>query len=129
MGQQQLLLILLGIILVGAAIVLALSLINAQSIQSNRAALINDLNHIAAHVYQYRIGAVTTGGNAHTYLGYSIPLKMASNGNGSFSCTTSADEVTFTATSANNPANTITVKIDSNGNFVAASWTYTGDFQ
>ena len=129
MGQQQLLLILLGVILVGAAIVLALNLMGAQSIQSNKDAMINDLNHLAAHAYQYRISATSMAGGAGKYTGYHIPTTLSSNENGSYQCTVAPDIVTLTAISANNSSNTIATMIDGNGNFIANSWTFTGDFQ
>ncbi len=129
MGQQQLLLILLGVILIGAAIVLALSLMSAQSVQSNRDAIINDMNHLAAHAYQYRISSSSLAGGGGKYTGYSIPLSLTANANGSYTCVVQPDLVTFTATSANNPSNTIVASIDGNGQFISTSWTYSGDFQ
>jgi hypothetical protein len=129
MGQQQLLLILLGIILVGAAVVLALSLIGAQSVQSNKDAMINDLNHLAAHAYQYRISSVSMAGGAGKYTGYAIPTTLASNENASYSCIVTPDEVTLVAVSASSSVNTITAKVDAQGNFIATAWTFTGDFQ
>jgi Tfp pilus assembly protein PilV len=129
MGQQQLLLILLGVILVGAAIVLALSLMGAQSVQANKDAIINDLNHLAAHAYQYRISSSSLAGGAGKYTGYRIPTALTSNENASYSCSVTPDEVTLTAISANNPANTITAKVDGHGLFIGSAWTYTGDFE
>ncbi|MCX5729611.1 MAG: hypothetical protein NTZ28_12390, partial [Nitrospirae bacterium] len=61
MGQQQLLLIILGVIIVGIAIAVGLSLFSAQSVQSNRDAIINDLNNLAAQAYQYRIRPTSMG--------------------------------------------------------------------
>lgn len=121
--------ILLGVILVGAAIVLALSLISAQSVQSNKDAIINDLNHLAAHAYQYRISTTSMAGGNGKYLGYILPSRLASNENAAYSCTVTAEEATFRAVSANNPNNTITAKINSYGKFEADAWTFTGDFQ
>jgi hypothetical protein len=129
LGQQQLLLILLGVILIGAAIVLALSLISAQSSQSNKDAIINDLNHLAAQAYQYRISSASMAGGAGKYTGYSIPRTLTSNENAYYSCVVSPDEVTLEAVSANSSGNTITTKIDSQGKFIASAWTFTGDFQ
>lgn len=129
MGQQQLLLILLGVILVGAAIVLALSLMSAQAVQSNKDAMINDLNHLAAHAYQYRISSSSLAGGAGKYTGYHIPATISSNENGYYSCDVTPDVVTLTAISAQNSGNTITAQIDGSGHFVASAWTFTGDFQ
>jgi hypothetical protein len=127
MGQQQLLLIILGVIIVGIAIAVGLSLFSAQSIQANKDAIINDLNNIAAHSYQYRIRPTSMGGGQGTYTGYAIPSKMASNENASFSSTASANSVTIVATSAGNTTNKVTVVVDSDGKL--GSWTYAGDFQ
>jgi hypothetical protein len=127
MGQQQLLLIILGVIIVGIAIAVGLSLFSAQSIQSNKDAIINDLNNIAAHAYQFRIRPSSMGGGNGAYTGYTIPTKMQTNSNASYASTPAANTVTIVATSAQNTTNTVTVVVDSNGNL--GSWTYAGDFQ
>ncbi len=129
MGQQQLLLIILGVIIVGIAIAVGLSLFGAQSIQSNKDAIINDLNNIAAHAYQYRVRPASMTGGAGSYLGYDIPSKMATNENAVYTCTATADQVTFTAISVSNTINTVVATIDSKGNFIQTAWQYTGDFQ
>ncbi len=129
MGQQQLLLIILGVIIVGIAIAVGLSLFSAQSIQSNKDAIINDLNNIAAHAYQYRIRPASMAGGAGSYVGYTIPSKMATNANATYTCTPTATNVTFSAVSSNNSANTVTAQIDTDGKFIQSAWAYTGDFQ
>ena len=129
MGQQQLLLIILGVIIVGIAIAVGLSLFSAQSIQSNKDAIINDLNNIAAQAYQYRIRPSSMAGGNGSYTGFSIPQKMASNANAAYTCSPSASNVTFTSTSANNAANLVYAAIDTDGKFIQASWSYTNEFQ
>ena len=62
MGQQQLLLIILGVIIVGIAIAVGLSMFTAQSINANRDAIISDITNMAANAYQYRIRPVSMGG-------------------------------------------------------------------
>jgi hypothetical protein len=127
MGQQQLLLIILGVIIVGIAIAVGLSLFSAQSVQSNRDAIINDLNNLAAQAYQYRIRPTSMGGGQGDYSSFSIPLKMRTNENGTYVATPSANTITITATSAQNASNYITVTIDSDGKL--GTWSYYGDFQ
>ena len=127
MGQQQLLLIILGVIIVGIAIAVGLSLFSAQSIQANKDAIINDLNNIAAHAYQYRIRPSSMGGGQGSYSGYTIPSKMASNENAAYAATPAANSVTIVATSNANTTNTVTAVVDSDGRL--GSWTYAGDFQ
>ena len=126
MGQQQLLLIILGVIIVGIAIAVGISMFSSGSIQSNRDGLINDMNNLAANAYQFRIRPTTMGGGGGTYTGYAIPLKLASNENGSFAATATGSQVTFTATSGQGYG-TVAAVCDSTGRLT--SFTYTGEFQ
>lgn len=127
MGQQQLLLIILGVIIVGIAIAVGLSLFSAQSVQSNRDAIINDLNNLAAQAYQFRIRPSSMGGGAGDYSGFTIPTKMRSTENGSYNAATSTNTIAFTAVSAQNSSNTVSVTVDSFGRL--GGWSYGGDFQ
>ncbi|HLF19885.1 MAG TPA: hypothetical protein VI704_03760 [Bacteroidota bacterium] len=127
MGQQQLLLIILGVIIVGIAIAVGLSLFSAQSVQSNKDAMINDLNNIAAQCYQFRIRPSSMGGGQGSYSGFTLPTKMATNENGVYVPVAAADEVVITATSAANTTNLITVTVNSDGKLIG--WSYDGDFQ
>jgi len=127
MGQQQLLLIILGVIIVGIAIAVGLSLFSAQSVQSNKDAMINDLNNIAAQAYQFRIRPSSMGGGQGSYASFTIPTKMATNENGTYVATPSANSVSIVATSAANTSNVITVTVDSDGKLTG--WQYAGDFQ
>src|SRR5512146_509930 len=113
MGQQQLLLIILGVIIVGIAIAVGLSLFSAQSIQSNKDAIINDLNNIAAQAYQYRIRPSSMAGGNGSYTGFKIPTKMATNANATYTCDpTGGSTVLFSAVSASNTANAVYCSID-----------------
>lgn len=127
MGQQQLLLIILGVIIVGIAIAVGLSLFSAQSIQSNRDAIINDLNNLAAQAYQFRIRPQSMGGGQGDYTTFAIPTKMKTNENGTYSTSPSQNSIVFTAVSAQNASNSVKVTIDSFGRL--SGWTYSGDFQ
>ncbi len=127
MGQQQLLLIILGVIIVGIAIAVGLSLFSAQSIQSNKDAIINDLNNIAAQAYQFRVRPSSMGGGQGTYTGFTIPSKMATNENATYVATAAANSVTVVATSVANTTNTVTAVVDTDGKL--GGWTYAGDFQ
>jgi hypothetical protein len=130
MGQQQLLLIILGVIIVGIAIAVGLSLFSAQSVQSNRDAIINDLNNLSAQAYQFRIRPTSMGGGQGDYTSFSIPTKMASNENGTYTIMSPGDKttgITIKATSAQNTSNTVTVLVTTDGKLT--SWAYAGDFQ
>jgi hypothetical protein len=137
MGQQQLLLIILGVIIVGIAIAVGLSLFSAQSIQANKDAMINDLNNIAAQAYQHRIRPSSMGGGQQSYDGtgsngitgqkFTLPSKMATNENATYSVQSmDANSVVIVATSTQNTNNQITVTIASDGKL--SGWSYVGDF-
>ena len=127
MGQQQLLLIILGVIIVGIAIAVGLSLFSAQSVQSNRDAIIDDLNNLAAQAYQFRIRPTSMGGGQGDYTTFAIPTKMKTNENATYSSAPTTNQIVFTAVSAQNASNSVTVTIDSNGRL--NGWSYYGDFQ
>jgi hypothetical protein len=130
MGQQQLLLIILGVIIVGIAIAVGLSMFSAQSVQSNKDAIINDLNNLAANAYQFKIRPTSMGGGGGSYIGgtsgYTIPVKMKSNANATYTSVANATDVTLTGTSGQYSATVVAV-LNSAGELGA--WTYTGDFQ
>jgi len=126
MGTQQLLLIIVGIIITAIGISVGIQLFGASSVSSNRDALVNDINNIAANAKQYRSRIGAMGGGGGSYVGYLIPDKLVDNDDGSFATTTSRVSVVVTATSALG-FGTVAATIDSNG--AAGNWTYTGDFR
>jgi hypothetical protein len=128
-GQQQLLLIILGVIIVGIAIAVGITMFSSSSIQSNKDAIINDLNNLGANAYQYRIRPTTMGGGGGSYVGYVIPTKLQSNSNAITDTTTTvaAATITFKGTASTNAANSVTAVLDSTG--VLGSFTYAGEFQ
>ena len=131
MGQQQLLLIILGVIIVGIAIAVGLSLFSAQSVQANKDAITNDLNNLAANAYQFRIRPSSMGGGNNSYAGYTIPSKLRTNENASYSISTagSATGISFMGTSIQNSTNTVSVSIGTDGRSISGGWSYLGDFQ
>jgi len=64
MGQQQLLLIILGVIIVGIAIAVGLQLFQAGAVDSNQDAMITDIMNISANADQWRIRPVSMGGGS-----------------------------------------------------------------
>ncbi len=128
MGQQQLLLIILGVIVVGIAISVGIYLFGASSISANKDAIINDLNNIAANAYQFKIRPTTMGGGGGKYSTYIIPQKLQSNADGSFTTTSvQSSSITFKAISAQHTTNFLTAVLDSTG--ALTSYSYAGDFQ
>ncbi len=129
MGQQQLLLIILGVIVVGIAIAVGISMFSSSSVQSNKDAIINDMNNLAADAYQFRIRPTTMGGGGGSYTGgngYAIPTKLSSNENGTYTQTNAAQAVTIVGTSGQGYGS-VTAVCDSTGRL--GNFTYAGQFQ
>ena len=131
MGQQQLLLIILGVIIVGIAIAVGITMFGAASVQSNKDAIVNDLNNLAADAYQYKIRPTTMGGGGGNYGGYKVRTKLASNDNGTYTPTTAvaANSQSFTLTGLSVPyaGSSVSAVLDSTGKLT--SFTYAGQFQ
>jgi hypothetical protein len=128
LGQQQIILIILAIIIVGLAIAVGLALFSSQHIASSRDALINDLNNLAAVAHQFRTTLRAMDGGEGSYSTFAIPTRMTSNENGTYLIdAASPTMITFRAVSTGNPSNTIVVTLDSDGRL--DNWTYGGDFQ
>ena len=131
MGQQQLLLIILGVIIVGIAIAVGITLFGSSSISSNKDAIVADINNIAANAFQYKIRPSTMGGGGGTYGGYKVPVIFQPNDNGSYgpisAVSAGAKSFTITGDSKPYPGSAISAVIDSTG--VLTSFTYTGEFQ
>lgn len=120
MGQQQLLLIVLGVIIVGIAVVVGINVFTASSMEANRNAVISDLTNLASMAQQYYRKPTALGGGAQTFTGWTIPAALASTANGSYTATVGAQSVsivgvgTETGNDKSNPVNiTMVVAPDS----------------
>lgn len=92
MGQQQLLLILLGILIVGVAIFVGINLFRANAIESKRANITNELVNLASLAQQYFMKPKALGGGARSFSGWKIPAELVTTANGHFTITGSADD-------------------------------------
>jgi hypothetical protein len=127
MGQQQLLLIILGVIIVGIAIAVGITMFTAGSVQSNKDAIVNDLNNLAANAYQYRIRPTSMGGGGGVYGGYLIPSALATNDNATYTTTNVSDStVTFLASSVQYSTSTVTATTNNAGRL--SNFVYAGQF-
>ena len=98
MGQQQLLLIVLGVIIVGIAVVVGINVFTASSANANRDAVISDLTTLAAMSQQFYRKPVAMGGGGNTFnggAGWTIPGTLQSTANGSYTATVAAGTVTL----------------------------------
>ena len=128
MGQQQLLLIILGVIIVGIAIAVGLSMFTAQSVGANRDALIADITNLAANAYQYRIRPAAMGGGGGSYVGYTLPVSLVSNENGFYALgTVTSNSIQFSGSSAQ-AYGTVLGTYGADGK-LSGNFTFTGDFQ
>jgi len=98
MGQQQLLLIVIGVIIVGIAIVVGINLASTSAQSANRDAVIADLNNIGAFAQQYYRKPAALGGGGNTFNNWTIPPSLAKTGNGSYTATVSETVVTIVGT-------------------------------
>ncbi len=96
MGQQQLLLIVLGVIVVGIAVVVGITAFGKNAEQANKDAVANDLVSIAAQAQQVYRRPVQLGGTGGTFIGMTmtdigiIPVSGTgfANANGTYSIST-----------------------------------------
>ncbi len=95
MGQQQLLLIVLGVIIVGIAVVVGINVFTASSIEANRNALIGDMTNLASMAQQYYRKPTEMGGGGNAFTSWTIPTQLASTANGSYTATVAAASVTL----------------------------------
>ena len=131
MGQQQLLLIILGVIVVGIAIAVGVAQFGASSTQANKDGVTSALVNIAANAYQFKIRPSSMGGGSGAYdnsrgasPNYSIPSKMAADDNGTYVLgTVAAQSIQIKGTSTINTAWVATCTSDDTGR---TSITYSG---
>ena len=83
MGQQQLLLIILGVIVVGIAVAVGITMFNDSATSANRDAVTNDLINLASRAQQYyrRPTALGGGGGSFVNLQGNIKLLTKTSGN------------------------------------------------
>lgn len=98
MGQQQLLLIVLGVIIVGIAVVVGINVFTASSTQANRDAVIADMTNLASLAQQYYRKPQALGGGGNSFTGWSIPGQLDTTGNGTYQATVAAGSVTIVGT-------------------------------
>ena len=105
MGQQQLLLIVLGTIIVGVAVVVGINMFTTGAINAERDALIQDVNNIASSAASYWRKPAALGGGARDFTGIGDVTVFgadSTNANGTFSMTvTNSSEIIVTATGSN----------------------------
>ena len=94
MGQQQLLLIILGLIIVGVAVVVGIGLFQDNAVDHNRALVIADLKILGAKAQHYYNRPMTMGGGNKSFVGLTADARgigllagtaYSNNANGTYS--------------------------------------------
>jgi hypothetical protein len=105
MGQQQLLLIVLGVIIVGVAIVAGIGLFNAGAEESAKDELVAQSITIGSNAQQFYRRPIAMGGGGNTFdqggignVGYTIPPKMNNTANGTYTVAVTPQQVVITGT-------------------------------
>ncbi|HPR17413.1 MAG TPA: hypothetical protein PLD62_04130 [Candidatus Cloacimonadota bacterium] len=134
MGTQQILLIVLSVIIVGIAVAVGITMFNSQATNSNRQAIIGDLNNLASSALAFyktptthgggggywTSGTLTDGDAVGQWLGYGY---VASNntlttGNGTFVLSVNGDNLQIVGTgteTGNNGSTKVTATITITG--------------
>lgn len=98
MGQQQLLLIVLGVIIVGIAIIMGINLFQANAVDAKRNNVTNELVNLASHAQQYYLKPKALGGGARSFVGWEIPAELVTTANGHYEADVKDEEVIIIGT-------------------------------
>jgi hypothetical protein len=120
MGTQQLLLIVLGVIIVGIAVVVGINIFGTNAEQANKDAITQDCLRLASAAQGYYRKPTMLGGGNNTFDGITIEdCGMADNGtgggdnvNGTYVITGTADAFSVTGTSATDATKSVTIDVD-----------------
>jgi hypothetical protein len=122
MGQQQLLLLVLGIVIVGLAVVVGIQAFGENQKKANADALVNDAIRIASDAQAWKLKPKAFGGGGDltdpidftglqfVQLGYEVDAGVYSNLNGDFTLVATATEVTITGINVQN-GNQVVVEV------------------
>ena len=84
MGQQQILLIVLGLIIIGVGIGIANQLFDTSAENSNKDSIASELLHLGMIAQQYFNKPLEMGGGNQSYIGWTIPEELDSTTSGTF---------------------------------------------
>ena len=84
MGQQQLLLLVLGVIIVVIAVAVGLNMFSSSAVDANRDAITSDLTHLSSKAQQHYKKPSTMGGGNNDFDGFTLGTLDTLNSNGGF---------------------------------------------
>jgi hypothetical protein len=101
MGQQQLLLIILGVIVVGIAVAVGITMFNDSATSANRDAVTNDLINLASRAQQFYRRPTALGGGGGSFAGLaSTGIKLLTKTSGTSMINGNGEYVILTASSS-----------------------------
>ena len=113
MGQQQLLMIVLAIIIVGLAIAISVQLFRSNAIESKRDILIEETTSLGSMAFQYYKKPRELGGGGRSFINWTIPPQMVQTFNGNFMmASVSVDNVVITGTGSEVVTGTDSIKVE-----------------
>ena len=98
MGQQQILLIVLALIVVGIAIAISIQLFRQGAIDSKRDLVMNESANLASIAIGYFKRPIPFGGGGRSFVGWTIPGSMQTTTAGSYSAEIFSDSIVITGT-------------------------------
>ena len=105
MGQQQLLLIVLGVIIVGIAVVVGINLFNANAEEATKDGIVSDCTNLGAMAQQHYKKPGSMGGGGNTFDGtapnsvaWAIPANLLTTANGTYGAVVAPQTATITGT-------------------------------
>lgn len=118
MGQQQLLLIVLGVIIVGIAVVVGINLFNANAEESTKDTLISEGTNLGAMAQQYFKKPAPLGGGANSFAGFEdagrVPYNLLNTPSATWVINAgSADEIVIDGTPKSYDTWTVQVTVQS----------------
>jgi hypothetical protein len=113
MGQQQLLLIVLGVIIVGVAVITAIILFRANAIENKRDIIMQEAMNIAVLAQEYYKKPIVLGGGGGSFTNWKMPPKMNQTAAGNYTSNIQDQEITLVGTGNEvvNGTDSVTVQI------------------
>jgi hypothetical protein len=114
MGQQQLLLIVLGVIVVGIAVIIAIYIFQANAVEAKRNNVLNECMNLAGMAQQYYLRPKSMGGGGNSFIGWRVPHTLVVTANGNFIADVFNDHAEIIGTGNEVVTGTDSVKVQTN---------------
>lgn len=77
MGQQELLLIVVGIIIVAISVTVSISVFSSSSLDANNSAIVSDLQTLSTFAQQYYRKPIASGGGGNSFDGWKVIANLS----------------------------------------------------